>query len=272
MNKELRKVCYDKKLCVEAYQFKGIMQKFPNHFHEYFVIGFIEKGKRKLECKGITYFIDSGDLTLFNPFDIHTCEQIDHKTLDYRCINIKPARMAHVVYDITGRQYTPQFQFTHICHSPLVPTIKELHSMIMKEEKEFKKEELFYFLIEQLLAENILTLNTQQQTSLQPRHEIALLCEYLKTHYMESISLDNLSALTGLSKWHLLRSFTKEKGISPYSYLETIRIDQSKKLLEQGVDPIDVAFQTGFCDQSHFTNSFKKYIGLTPKQYMKIFS
>jgi len=88
---------------------------------------------------------------------------------------------------------------------------------------------------------------------------------------MKNITLNELSALTGLSKYYLLRSFTKQKGISPYSYLETIRISKAKKFLEQGIAPIDVALQTGFTDQSHFTNFFKKLIGLTPKQYMNIF-
>lgn len=77
--------------------------------------------------------------------------------------------------------------------------------------------------------------------------------------------------LTGISKYHLLRSFTKQKGISPYSYLETIRISEAKQLLENGYSPLEVALQTGFTDQSHFSNFFKKFIGLTPKQYMKIF-
>lgn len=81
----------------------------------------------------------------------------------------------------------------------------------------------------------------------------------------------DLSELIGWSKYHLLRSFTKQKGITPNSYLETIRINQAKKLLEQGVRPIDAAFQTGFSDQSHMTKFFKRQVGLTPKQYMKIF-
>ena len=70
----------------------------------------------------------------------------------------------------------------------------------------------------------------------------------------------------------MVHSFTKQKGISPYSYLETIRIGKAKKFLEQGISPIEVALKTGFTDQSHFTNFFKKLIGLTPKQYMNIFS
>ncbi|MPN58983.1 HTH-type transcriptional activator Btr [bioreactor metagenome] len=88
---------------------------------------------------------------------------------------------------------------------------------------------------------------------------------------MKNITLNELSELAGLSKYYLLRSFTKQKGISPYRYLETIRIDRAKKLLEKGLLPIEAALQTGFADQSHFSNFFKKFIGLTPKQYMNIF-
>ncbi len=43
MQNETRTLQLDPHLHIEAYRFKGIMQKFPNHFHDYYVIGFIEK-------------------------------------------------------------------------------------------------------------------------------------------------------------------------------------------------------------------------------------
>ena len=55
MKQEERRVCFDEDLGIEAYSFKGIMQKFPNHFHEYYVIGFIESGRRRLSCKNKEY-------------------------------------------------------------------------------------------------------------------------------------------------------------------------------------------------------------------------
>jgi AraC-like DNA-binding protein len=88
---------------------------------------------------------------------------------------------------------------------------------------------------------------------------------------MDTLALSDLCALTGLSKYHLLHIFTLQKGISPYNYLITVRINNAKKLLEQGIPLIEAAMRTGFSDQSHFTNYFKKYIGLTPKQYARIF-
>ncbi len=269
MKQEIRTVKYDAELKVEAYHFQGIMQKFPNHFHEYYVIGFIEKGQRFLSCKNKEYIIEPGDLLLFNPRDNHACEQIDGKTLDYRCINIQPEIMGKAVFEITGKEYLPYFTPQVIFHSELVTLLRELHQIIMEEEKDFRKEEIFFFLLEQLVEEYteqaMPTENAGQST------EARAICEFLEKHYMENITLNDLCKLTGLSKYYLLRSFTKQKGISPYSYLETIRIDKAKKMLERGILPIDVALQTGFTDQSHFSNFFKKFIGLTPKQYMNIF-
>ena len=67
MNTEIRKVIYDNDLKIEAYRFCGIMQKFPNHFHDYYVIGFIEQGKRHLSCRNKEYILDRGDMMIFNP-------------------------------------------------------------------------------------------------------------------------------------------------------------------------------------------------------------
>lgn len=269
MQKEIRSVYFDTDLNIEAYSFKGIAQKFPNHFHDYYVVGFIENGQRYLSCKNKSYNIESGDLLLFNPHDNHACEQIDNRTLDYRCINIQVDIMKKVAFEITNKEYIPHFTQPILFHSDLAYSLRELHRMIMQEEKDFKKEELFFFIMQQLIIEysDGIPLTTLQE----PNTEIKVVCDFLKNNYTKNITLNDLSALTGVSKYYLLRSFTKQKGISPYSYLEAIRINEAKKFLEQGISPMEVALKTGFTDQSHFSNFFKKLIGLTPKQYMNIF-
>ena len=69
-----------------------------------------------------------------------------------------------------------------------------------------------------------------------------------------------------------LRAFAREKGVTPYNYLESLRIGEAKKLLEQGVPPAEAALRTGFSDQSHFTNYFSRFIGLSPGAYREIFT
>lgn len=270
MSHEVREVCFDADLKVEAYRFEGIMQKFPNHFHDYYVLGFIEQGKRHLLCNNETFIINSGDVVIFNPHDPHACEQIDGRTLDYRCLNIQPDAMRQYVLEITGEEHLPRFTPTVLYRSELAGSLRDLHRMILNDQPDFQKEELLVLLIEQLLVDysGAETLGPAREL----RSEIKTVCEYLDAHYTQNIKLDQLSELTGLSKYHLVRSFTKQKGISPYSYLETIRINNAKKLLEIGVSPGEAAFQCGFSDQSHFTNFFKKLIGLTPKQYTRVFA
>ncbi|MGZ7441075.1 AraC family ligand binding domain-containing protein [Paenibacillus sp. TH7-28] len=266
---EIRTVVFDPDLNVEAYRFVGIMQKFPNHFHDYYVIGFIEQGKRLLSCNRKEYIINSGDVVIFNLHEPHACEQVDGRSLDYRCINIEPGVMRQYVQEITGTAYLPRFSQTVLYRSELAGYLHDLHQLLMEEETSFHKEEMLLLLIEQLLRDN--SDATPHLSANEPSAEIRTVCEYMESHFTENITLNRLSELTGLSKYHLLRSFTKQKGISPYSYLETIRINQAKRLLEWGVSPMEAALKCGFSDQSHFTKFFKRLIGLTPKQYMRIF-
>ena len=67
MKKETRTVVYDDELRLESYRFEGTQQPFPNHFHEYYVIGFVESGERCLSCKNNEYAIQKGNVLLFNP-------------------------------------------------------------------------------------------------------------------------------------------------------------------------------------------------------------
>ena len=96
-------------------------------------------------------------------------------------------------------------------------------------------------------------------------------CAFIEAHYAEHISLEQLCQCSALSRSTLLRAFTREKGITPYRYLQSLRISKARSLLESGASPIEAALQTGFSDQSHLTNCFHTYIGLSPAAYRRIF-
>ncbi|GBD79555.1 putative AraC family transcriptional regulator [Tetragenococcus halophilus subsp. halophilus] len=84
MSKDFREIYFDKQLKLEGYYFEGVSQSFPNHFHDYYVIGFVEKGKRNLTCNTLEYEVNPGDFLLFNPFDSHGCTQVEALDLTYR--------------------------------------------------------------------------------------------------------------------------------------------------------------------------------------------
>lgn len=268
MKKETRTVVYDDELRIEAYRFEGIVQPFPNHFHEYYVIGFVEDGQRVLSCKNQEYTIAKGDIVLFNPGDNHACVQSDDGTLDYRGFNITKEVMLDLTKEVTGKQELPVFSTNVIFDEEATCYLHPLHELVMKGSCEFGKEENLLLLISLLIQRY-----GQPSASRIPecREEIEKACDFMERHFANRIYLDQICRHAGLSKSTLLRAFTKSKGVTPYCYLENIRIGKAKKLLEQGVPPIEAALQTGFSDQSHFTNYFNRFIGLAPGLYRDIF-
>lgn len=268
MKKEIRTVVYDDELHIEAYRFEGIVQPFPNHFHEHYVIGFVEEGQRVLSCKSKEYIIDKGSIVIFNPGDNHSCVQNDGGTLDYRGLNISKETMLNLAEEVTGKRELLGFSCNVTYDEEITCYLRPLHEMIMNGTCDFGKEENLLFLISLLIQKY-----GQPFENCVPEciDEIEKVCALLEQRYMEHICLEQLCKYAALSKSTLLRAFTKSKGITPYRYLENIRINEAKKLLGKGVSPIDVAMQTGFSDQSHFTNYFTRFIGLAPGVYRDIF-
>ena len=266
---EQRHVYYDRDLDIEAYNLSGIVQKFPNHFHEYYVIGFIERGKRHLWCKGKEYDTSAGDLILFNPRDNHYCAPVNGELLDYRAVNIKPEVMSRAVKEITGEAYMPYFTENVVYKSDIAQSVQDLYRAVLNDAPLLEKEENLFFLLDQILREY--ASDFESADVLRPNRQIQSLCQYMEEHFAENVTLDELLSMTDFGKSYLLRSFTRQTGVSPYRYLQTIRLDKAKRFLEEGIAPIDAAGMAGFSDQSHFTHFFKEFIGLTPKQYQRIF-
>ena len=267
MKKEVRTVVYDEGLRIEAYRFEGIVQPFPNHFHEYYVIGVIEDGERVLSCKDQEYTITKGDVLLFNPGDDHACVQCDGGTLDYRGFNITKEVMLDLAEEVTGRRELPGFSHNVLSDGEIACYLRSLHESVMKGSDGSGKEEDLLFLLSLLIQQY-----GQPFESCIPecREEIEKACAFMEQHYAERIYLDQICRFAGSSRSTLLRAFARSKGVTPYRYLENIRIGKAKKLLEQGVSPAQAALQTGFYDQSHFTDQFKRFIGLTPGIYRDI--
>lgn len=268
MKNEKRTVKYDPLLQIEVYRFEGVMQEFPNHFHEHYTIGLIETGCRLMICEDTEYQTGGGDLIILPPGKRHSCKDLAEIPLDYRCMNVMPEVIMAAAADITGHKELPNLSGPVVKDFETAAIFRELHEMMMEGQKEFLKEELFYFLLRRLLCQEkgIAKSETKRFSA-----EMALVCRFMKANYSTTISLDQLSELAGMNKYTFLRSFTKQQGITPYQYLMTVRINEAKRLLIKGTEPVAAAMLTGFSDQSHFTRFFKSLLGLTPGQYQDIF-
>lgn len=100
-----------------------------------------------------------------------------------------------------------------------------------------------------------------------PREEIERARRILNDRFDQSLALDDLTAASGLSKFHFLRQFHELVGKTPHAYQLHLRIARARELLDQGTRVSEVALRCGFADQSHFSRCFKSIVGYTPRQF-----
>lgn len=94
--------------------------------------------------------------------------------------------------------------------------------------------------------------------------------DYITEHYAEDITLETLANLVAMSVTSFKRNFKAMFGESPGTYLLTTRLNAARKLLET-TDKLltDIAIETGFFDQSHFSRVFKIKRNMTPGEYRR---
>ncbi len=266
MKAETRSAVYDGALRLEAYRFQGMVQPFPNHFHAYYVLGLLEDGERELRCKNRPYSAVPGDLLLFEPGDSHACAQRTG-ALSYRALNISREVMLDLAEELTGGRAVPGFLQNVISDEEAARSFRDLHRMILEGSDAFEREERL------LLVSLLFRRYAQPSPRALPecREEVRQACAFMEEHCAERISLWEISRAAGLSRSALLRVFPAAKGVTPYLYLQNIRVGRAKKLLEQGVPTAEIALRTGFFDQSHLANALSRFLGLSPGAYREIF-
>lgn len=267
MEKPAKTVAADRALQIEAYRFQGLARPFPLHFHPHYVLGLVEQGVRRLTCKGREYALGPGQLFLLNPGDSHACTQCGVEPLDYRSVTVPIETMLDLAEDLAGARRLPVFPAPVIDDPETACQLRVLHGLLFTDSGRFAREEALLLLTAGLL---------ERHSPLPPpacpacRAEVDRACAYMEEHFPERIGLEQLCRHVGLSRSTLLRAFTQARGLTPYRYLETVRVNAAKRLLEQGASPLDAALQTGFSDQSHFTNYFTSFIGVSPGTYRDI--
>lgn len=93
--------------------------------------------------------------------------------------------------------------------------------------------------------------------------------EYLLEHSMENIRLDELAAVSGVGKFHLIRLFRQRTGLPPHALQLAHRLRAARRLLEAGESVAGAAASTGFADQSHLHRHFRRSLGMTPGAYRR---
>ena len=102
-----------------------------------------------------------------------------------------------------------------------------------------------------------------------PQAKLRAVIEYVEENLDAGLTLQQMAAAAHLSTYHFARQFKAAVGMPPHQYVISRRIERAQHLLQPSHDLSlsEIATRTGFADQSHFSNHFKRIVGITPRQF-----
>lgn len=246
-----------------------------SHFHPFTEIFFITHGNGIMEIDYIDVAVKEGDLIIINPNCPHT-EKSSYNYMDqleYIVFGINNLTLANKsLPQLNGETPNPTYYKIMNFNNNKNVILYYLNTLVHEvEEKESNYElacksilTLFIIYISRNAQSTLLIADNPEKLNI----ECVKIKNYIDSHYSENITLDILSNLSYVNKFHLVHLFTKQMGISPINYLINRRIEESKNLLTTTNYTIrDISTIVGFSNSSYFSQMFKKFTGYSPRMY-----
>lgn len=237
---------------------------FPRHTHEQFGIGLIYQGAQKsLSGRGMVE-AGAGDIITVNPGEVHDGVPIGDAGRSWRMLYFDPAVISAAAEDIgQGRSDAGEFASPAFRDADTANEFRALFAAITDpttQDEAIRREERLLLLLASVLA-----------TGRARHHERPATITAAKTMIDDdptaAITLADLAAEAGLSRFQLVRNFAKSVGLTPHAYIVQRRIDLARRLIGEGMPLAEAAFAAGFADQSHMTRIFVSKYGLSPGAY-----
>lgn len=249
---------------IEIKKCNNSMHSSKAHFHNEVSIGLIERGSTKTEINGSTYDLHEKTFLIIPPDLPHKCNPYNYKNWNFRMLYIK-TEWFKSAFNIQKEKV--KFDYLKIgenIFSDIIKLTDKIEGETINIENETKLVNHISLLINNLNLEEEIS----KKLSLKKINEIK---EYIDDNYLKNIMLDDLAETAKVSKYYLIRKFNGRYGLSPHQYITNLRINHAKNLLKNNMDFADIALDSGFYDQSHFSKCFKEYTGVTPMNYKSCF-
>ena len=244
-----------------------VTAKFDAHMHDCFTIGVTLEGSEHFWCRGAEHVAGVGDIALLNPYDVHKGGPGRAGCWSYNTLYARP-QVLEAAKDELFKQSRRTLQFsTAVVTDPrLALGVGALQTEMARAESALERQGLVLGLFSVLVARysNV----TAAPRKFQPEPlAVRKVRDFMHANYADNVSLGDLSECSGLSPFHLLRTFRRAIGMPPHAYLRQIRVERAKQSLAVGTPISEAAAAAGFVDQSHLNRVFKRILGMTPGAY-----
>ncbi|MBV8476077.1 MAG: AraC family transcriptional regulator [Acidobacteria bacterium] len=236
---------------------------FPRHAHDQFGFGMIASGAQRSWSLVGQIEAWAGDVIFCNPGEIHDGVPLDGRVRSWTIIYLEPALINRTVEEEVGGGLEI---VRPVARDPLLGQnfARLFASLTDIRPDSLCQEEDFIRAVACILQKNSVR---RPACNHLPSPSLAQALRRLNSAPDQPVSLAELAALCGLSRYQLLRAFVRQIGTTPHAYLVQKRVSIARQLLASGALPARAANDAGFADQSHLTRAFRRYVGVTSARY-----
>lgn len=237
-------------------------RRFPEHSHNECVIGAVTAGAEALVVNGREHVVAAGAVLRLLPTEAHYNMVLGPETLRYNVFYIPRLTME----TLGSGEGSGLFFANRVTNdTEIFKTACSVHALLLDNDVGRLEQESA---LAKLVQANMPQPSPQIKTGV--RHGAATMMRlFIEERFMESFGLDDLSRLTNLSTFHLLRVFKATFGLTPLAFRNQRRVAEARLRLLDGEPIAQVAIDLGYADQSHLTRQFNRLVGTSPGRYAR---
>ena len=233
------------------------------HLHTHVELIYIAKGSSKVQIGQTEYIVGEGQIAIAFPLQIHGYQDLED--LEGYIIICDPNEFSDLAEVFsTGRPVNPIINIDN----PLFLDLFQKAVSTFHGNSKYKNE-LSKGCVQVILAEVLekIEMADHEPTDM---NIVEKILEYCDNEYMNPISLETLSKKVGASKYYISRIFSTKIKMSFNDYINTLRVNASKRFLKHTKDSIEIiSADVGFSTVRSYNREFKRLVGISPSQYRK---
>lgn len=255
--------------------FAGAAKPYPRHkagpaVHNYLLIHHIDHGHGTFEWQGKTFRLSHGDTFVIFPGILFSYEADPLEPWTYRWVAVQGPLVTEML-EKTG--VTPTDPIVKGANSEhLAGIFESLESALAQNSGEtvttLATDGWFRILLAEFARLNAHKLRSSSVDALKDSERVVeQAIRWFQTQYMLPISIEQLATSLGYHRTHFTKVFKRLTSLSPKQYINQIRMERAKELLQTGISIEQVGNSCGFSDPLYFSKQFRSWTGVSPSQY-----
>lgn len=239
---------------------------FEPHRHDTYALGLTLQGVQAFHYRGIVHYSQPGNIIVLHPDEVHDGGAGTDEGLRYRMMYLPPEMLIDTLGERPrGLPFVPS---PVIADRAFAANLADVMRDLDEDIGELQIDGVLAGIADALMrhADAPGTVSGRKYDHAAIRRA----CDYLQSRSDRQISSGELENVSGLDRFTLARQFRMSLGTSPHRYLVMRRLEKARAMIGSGRSLVDIALETGFSDQAHFTRHFKRTHGMTPGRWANL--